>query len=171
MTRAANHRRAVVRRRASPPTKVSGRAPRSSRELDAIDDGAHRRFDRHRRRAERAARRIAHAHDHVLADARADRVDGDQVADLVRRRVPEVGLDDEQLAPFERRVLLAWPRLRRRRARGSRARLAVVDAVDDGDDDVLERDRLADGQIAHARAVRHEHAVARRRRRARSIAQ
>src|SRR3954471_12117882 len=34
-----------------------------------------------------------------------------------------------------------------------------IAAVDDGDDDVLERHRLADGEIAYARAMRGEHAV------------
>ena len=144
----------------SPPTNVSGRAPRSSASSMLIDDGAHRGFDRHRRGAERAARRIAHAHDDVLADAGADRVDGDEVADLVRRRVPEVGLDDEQLAPVERGVLLGRPDFADDAPEDHAATSVTrpVDAVDDRDDDVLERHRLADGQIAHARPVRDEHA-------------
>src|SRR6185312_13791740 len=105
---AADHLDRLVRRRRAADEGERARAAIGG-ELDLIDDGADRGLDRHRRGAERAARRIAHAHDHVLADAGTDRIDGHEVRDLVRRRVPEVGLDHEQLAPVEGRVLLGGP--------------------------------------------------------------
>ena len=58
------------------PPADEGERPRAAiaRQLELVDDRADRRLDRHRRRAERASSRIAHAHDHVLADAGADGV-------------------------------------------------------------------------------------------------